>query len=73
MGYAVESGPGRTMMEQLKYKGNDPRLEYGAVYNCTVNRKPRAGVYLSVHTSLKNRVYKQYSNPRLFEKEWSRE
>lgn len=60
-------------MEQLKYKGNDPRLEYGAVYNCTVNRKPGAGVYLSAHTSLKGRVYKQYSDAKMFGREWEEE
>lgn len=58
-------------MVLMEYKGNDPRLEYGASYNCTVNKpKGTDRVYVSAHTSIKGRVYKQYSTPDLFLTEW---
>ncbi len=61
----------RSKMERWKYVGTDPRLNYGEVYDLTVARSNSGKAYISVHTGLRSRVYKQYETRKKFEEEWS--
>ena len=63
----------RIFMVTLKYKGTDPRLEYGKAYDCTISKEknPDGRTYVSVHVSLQGRVYKSYPH-RVFDREWEK-
>ena len=60
-------------MVRYRYKGNDPRLRYDEVYDCTVRKEksPEGKTYVSVHVSLQGRVYKSYSH-KDFDREWEK-
>lgn len=57
-------------MERFKYKGYDPRLEPGTVYDCTLARSPGGQTHISAHLGSHGRVYKFYRSPFEFNSEW---
>lgn len=60
-------------MERWNYIGTDPRLEYGKSYDLTVYRAVDGASNISVHTGLKERIYKRYYSAESFRSEWKEE
>lgn len=57
-------------MKRFKYKGHDPRLEPGTVYECVLTRSPGGQTHISAHLDSHGRVYKFYRTPFEFCSEW---